>query len=191
MIKWGPTEVPPGRESTQCVVKRLGNDAPVLVLNSFSKYFGMTGWRLGWLVAPETFVGDIDKLAQNIFLAAPTPAQHAALVAFDPQTVEVLEARRHEFQARRDFLLPALRELGFEIPVEPQGAFYLYADCSRFTDDSFAFALDLLARAGVAVTPGKDFGNNRPERYVRFAYTTAMEKLQEGVERIRGYLGEG
>ncbi len=163
----------------------------VFVINSFSKYFGMTGWRLGWLVAPETFVGDIDKLAQNIFLAAPTPAQHAALVAFDPQTVEVLEARRHEFQARRDFLLPALRELGFEIPVEPQGAFYLYADCSRFTDDSFAFALDLLARAGVAVTPGKDFGNNRPERYVRFAYTTAMEKLQEGVERIRGYLGEG
>lgn len=163
----------------------------IFVINSFSKYFGMTGWRLGWLVAPEAFVGDIDKLAQNIFLAAPTPAQHAALVAFDSETIEILEARRREFQARRDFLLPALRELGFHVPVAPQGAFYLYADCSRFTDDSFAFAIDLLEQAGVAITPGKDFGSNRPERYVRFAYTTAMDKLQEGVERIRGYLGGG
>ncbi len=163
----------------------------VFVVNSFSKYFGMTGWRLGWLVAPDGFVGDIDRLAQNIFLAASTPAQHAALVAFDPETVEVLEARRHEFRTRRDFLLPALRALGFDIPVEPQGAFYLYADCSRFTDDSFAFALDLLARTGVAITPGKDFGNNRPERYVRFAYTTAMDRLEEGVERIRRYLAAG
>ena len=163
----------------------------VFVVNSFSKYFGMTGWRLGWLVAPAALVEDIDKLAQNIFLAAATPAQHAALAAFEPETTQILEARREQFQARRDFLLPALRALGFEIAVEPQGAFYLYADCSRFTDDSFAFARDLLARAGVAITPGKDFGTNRPERYVRFAYTTAMDKLEEGVERIRRYLGGG
>ena len=160
----------------------------LFVINSFSKYFGMTGWRLGWLVAPEALVGEAEKLAQNIFLAAPTLAQHAALVAFDAETLEILEARRREFQARRDFLLPAVRGLGFEVAVEPQGAFYLYADCSRFTDDSFAFALDLLERAGVAVTPGKDFGSNQPERYVRFAYTTALEELQEGVERIRKYL---
>ncbi len=162
----------------------------VFVINSFSKYFGMTGWRVGWLVAPAAFVGAADKLAQNIFLAAPTPAQHAALAAFEPGTLEILEQRRREFEARRDFLLPALRELGFRIPVEPQGAFYLYADCSRFTADSFAFAIDLLEQAGVAITPGKDFGRNSPERYVRFAYTTGLEKLQEGVERIREYLGK-
>ncbi len=160
----------------------------IFVINSFSKYFGMTGWRLGWLVAPEDFVRDIDKLAQNIFLAAPTLAQHAALAAFEPETVDILETRRREFQARRDFLLPALRDIGFDIPVEPEGAFYLYAGCNHFTDDSFAFALDLLDKAGVAVTPGKDFGNHAPERHVRFAYTTAMDKLEDGVERIRQFL---
>ncbi len=160
----------------------------IFVINSFSKYFGMTGWRLGWLVAPEDFVRDIDKLAQNIFLAAPTLAQHAALAAFEPETVDILEARRSEFQARRDFLLPALRDIGFDIPVEPEGAFYLYAGCNHFTDDSFAFALDLLDKAGVAITPGKDFGSHAPERHVRFAYTTAMDKLEEGVERIRQFL---
>jgi len=163
----------------------------VLVINSFSKYFGMTGWRLGWLVAPEGYVEAMDRLAQNIFLAAPTPSQYAALAAFEPRTIEILEARRREFQARRDFLLPALRGLGFEIPVQPQGAFYLYADCSRFTDDSFGFCMDLLEQIGVAITPGKDFGSNLPERHVRFAYTTGMEKLEEGVERLGKYLKVG
>jgi aspartate/methionine/tyrosine aminotransferase len=161
----------------------------VFIVNSFSKYFGMTGWRLGWLVAPGAFVEHIDRLAQNIFLSAPTPAQHAALVAFEPETLAVLEERRREFRRRRDFLLPALRAIGFEIAVEPAGAFYLYADCSRFTDDSFAFCFDLLEKAGVAITPGKDFGSYRAERHVRFAYTTGMAKLQEGVERLRRYLG--
>jgi aspartate/methionine/tyrosine aminotransferase len=160
----------------------------VFVINSFSKYFGMTGWRLGWLVAPLAMVPEIDKLAQNLFLAAPTVAQHAALRAFDADNLEILETRRKAFRERRDYLLPALRELGFVIPVTPAGAFYLYADCSRFTADSFAFSQRLLEEAGVAITPGTDFGSFRPERHVRFAYTTSLENLQEGVRRLQDYL---
>ena len=157
----------------------------VLVVNSFSKYYGMTGWRLGWLVAPEDLVGAVEKLAQNLFLAASTPAQHAALAAFTPAAAAIFEARRREFLARRDFLLPALRELGFHIPVTPDGAFYLYADCGRFTDDSYDFALRLLEQTGVAITPGIDFGGHLPARHVRFAYTNAIPQLAEGVERLR------
>lgn len=164
-------------------------DDRVLVINSFSKYFGMTGWRIGWLVAPEILIPALDKLAQNLFLSAATPSQHAALAAFDPRTLEILEQRRQAFRQRRDFLLPALREIGFDIPVEPQGAFYLYARCDRFTDDSFAFARTLLREIGVAITPGNDFGDNRPEQHVRFAYTTSLDRLQEGVDRLRDYLG--
>ncbi|MDH3886978.1 MAG: pyridoxal phosphate-dependent aminotransferase [Gammaproteobacteria bacterium] len=156
----------------------------IFVINSFSKYFGMTGWRLGWLVAPREVVADIDKLAQNLFLAAPTPAQYAALRAFDEDVLEILDERRDEFRARRDYLLPALRDIGFDIPVNPSGAFYLYANCSRFTDDSFSFTSRLLEEAGVAITPGIDFGTNRPEHHVRFAYTTSLENLQEGVQRL-------
>jgi len=164
----------------------LGED--IFVINSFSKYFGMTGWRLGWLVAPEAYVDDLDMLAQNLFLAASTPAQHAALAAFEAPTREVLEQRRQEFQRRRDYLLPALRALGFGIPVEPQGAFYLYAECSRFTEDSFVFATNLLEKAGVAITPGIDFGHYKAGGHVRFAYTTSMEKLQQGVERLEEFI---
>jgi aspartate/methionine/tyrosine aminotransferase len=161
----------------------------LFVVNSFSKYFGMTGWRLGWLVAPPEFMGEIERLAQNIFLAASTPAQHAALAAFRPETLTVLEARRREFELRLEYLVPALRGLGFDIPVEPQGAFYLYADCSRHTDDSFQLSRDLLERAGVAVTPGLDFGLNAPERHLRFSYATSLESLREGVRRIGEFLG--
>jgi aspartate/methionine/tyrosine aminotransferase len=161
----------------------------IFVINSFSKYFGMTGWRLGWLIAPREVVPDIDKLAQNLFLAAPTLAQHAALRAFDDEVIAILEARRDEFRRRRDYLMPALRDLGFEIPVSPAGAFYLYANCSRFTGDSYGFAEQLLEEAGVAITPGIDFGSNRPEHHVRFAYTTSLENLQEGVHRLAGKLG--
>jgi aspartate/methionine/tyrosine aminotransferase len=164
----------------------LGDD--LFVINSFSKYFGMTGWRLGWLVAPERFVPALDRLAQNIFLAAPTPAQHAALVAFAPETIAILEERRREFQRRRDFLLPALRDIGFDIPLTPEGAFYLYADCSRFARDSEDFARRLLDEAGVAITPGVDFGHYQPETHVRFAYTTDMDRLRDGVERIRRFV---
>ncbi len=160
----------------------------VFVLNSFSKYFGMTGWRLGWLVVPDTYVDAVDRLAQNIFLAASTPAQYAALSAFSKETQKVLEQRRDEFRVRRDYLLPALRELGFNIPVTPQGAFYLYADCSAFTNDSFVFARQLLEEAGVAVTPGCDFGEHLAEQHIRFAYTTSLDNLREGVERIKQFL---
>jgi aspartate/methionine/tyrosine aminotransferase len=160
----------------------------VFVINSFSKYFNMTGWRVGWMIAPERYVPEIDKLAQNVFLAAPTPAQYAALAAFRPETLEILEARRAEFKTRRDYLVPALRALGFDIPQMPQGAFYVYAGCARLTKDSFAFARDLLEQAGVAITPGIDFGSNAPERHVRFAYTNSLERLQEGVRRIGEFL---
>lgn len=160
------------------------------VVNSFSKFFNMTGWRLGWLVVPQEYVRAADTLQQNLYIAAPTPAQHAALAAFEPETLAILEQRRQEMRQRRDYLLPALRELGFGLPLEPQGAFYLYADCSRFTQDSHGFALDVLDRAGVAITPGLDFGSNQPERHVRFAYTTSLENLREGVARLRAYLGQ-
>ncbi len=162
----------------------------LFVINSFSKYFCMTGWRLGWLVVPPGYVAAVDKLAQNIFLAAPTVSQYAALAAFAPQTIAELEQRRAEYQRRRDFLLPALRQLGFEVPCEPQGAFYIYADCSRLTSDSYPFVLDLLDKAGVAVTPGLDFGANAPQRYVRFSYANSLENLMEAVARIRRYLEE-
>ncbi len=166
----------------------LGVSSDIFVINSFSKYFGMTGWRLGWLVAPRAHVAAIDKLAQNLFLAAPTMAQYAALKAFDEDSISILEARRHEFRKRRDFLLPALREIGFDIPVIPDGAFYLYAGCKGFTTDSYSFSSTLLEEAGVAITPGIDFGINSPETHVRFAYTTSMENLQEGVRRLRAFL---
>ncbi len=163
----------------------------VFVINSFSKYFSMTGWRLGWLVAPPAFVPALDRLAQNLFLAASTPAQHAALAAFIPESIAVLEERRTEFQGRRDYLLPALRRLGFEIGAEPQGAFYIYAGCSAFSDDSFAFCRRLLDETGVAITPGCDFGQYRAAQHVRFAYTTGMEQLQEGVRRLEDFLAAG
>ena len=163
----------------------------MFVINSFSKYFNMTGWRLGWMVAPERAVPELEKLAQNLYLAAPTPAQHAALAAFEPATLAMLESRRQELKARRDYLVPALRGLGFEIPVMPQGAFYIYAGCGRLTRDSFRFARDLLERAGVAITPGVDFGANAPERHVRFAYTNSIERLREGVSRIADFLNQG
>lgn len=164
----------------------LGDE--LFVVNSFSKYFGMTGWRLGWLVAPQRYVDDLDKLAQNLFLAAPTPSQYAALAAFDDVTLAILEQRRQEFRCRRDYLLPALQSLGFDIRVKPQGAFYLYAGCSHLCSDSFQFATDLLEQAGVAVTPGIDFGSNQAAQHVRFAYTTHLDNLQEGVARIKEFV---
>ena len=160
----------------------------VFVINSFSKYFGMTGWRLGWVVAPEGYEHELDKLAQNLFLAASTPSQYAALAAFEPETIEILEQRRQAFQERLDFLLPKLRRLGFEIPVKPQGAFYLYANSARLDSDSFALCNRMLQEAGVAATPGLDFGSHRAAEHVRFAYTTDLDRLREGVERLEDFL---
>lgn len=160
----------------------------VFVINSFSKYFLMTGWRLGWLRAPAWALAGLERLAQNLFLAAPTPAQHAALAAFSATTLAELETRKAELRARRDYLLPALRERGFVIPAQPQGAFYLYADCSAHTDDSFHFAQKLLEHAGVALTPGLDFGEHLPQRYLRIAYTQPLPRLVEGIARLDKFL---
>lgn len=160
----------------------------VIVINSFSKYFNMTGWRLGWVVAPEGCVSDMDKLAQNIFLAASTPAQFAALAAFKPETISILEGYKQEFKRRRDYLLIELKKLGFKIEVEPMGAYYIYANCEKFSDNSYAFCYELLEKAGVAITPGKDFGANQENIFVRFAYTTSIERLKEGIKRLNEFL---
>ncbi len=163
-------------------VLEVNDDA--FVLNSFSKYFGMTGWRLGWMIAPQMAVPELEKLAQNLYISAPTMAQHAALACFEPATLEILEARRAEFARRRDFLLPALRELGFGIAVEPEGAFYLYADISVFGGDAFAFCQHMLETQFVAITPGLDFGRHQAGHHVRFAYTQDLPQLEAAVERI-------
>jgi aspartate/methionine/tyrosine aminotransferase len=166
-------------------VTALSLDADNLfIVNSFSKYFGMTGWRLGWLVVPDAWTPVMDRLAQNLYLSAPTIAQYAALAAMQPATVAILEERRAAFHERRDFLYPALEQLGFRLAGKPQGAFYLYADCSGLTGDSFAFCERMLEEAGVAITPGKDFGFNDPQRYVRFAYTTSVDRMQLAIERL-------
>ncbi len=174
-----------GLESTSALshpALRTADD--LFVVNSFSKYFGMTGWRLGWLVAPADYVRDIEKLAQHFFISPSTPAQHAALAAFTPATQEILEARRHAFADRRDTLLPALRELGFTVAAEPQGAFYIYADITNLADDAEALARRLIEEAGVAATPGLDFGHHLPRHHLRLAYTTRRERLLEAAERI-------
>lgn len=168
----------------------LGQDE-LFVVNSFSKYFGMTGWRLGWLVAPEPYIPLLDRLSQNLFLAAPTPAQYAALAAFGEETMHILEARRERFHQRRDFLYQGLQELGFGLPAKPQGAFYLYADSSSFADDSFTLARELLEHADLAVTPGRDFGQYRAEDHLRFAYTTSRSRLELGLDRLGGFLRAG
>jgi aspartate/methionine/tyrosine aminotransferase len=165
----------------------LGED--VLVLNSFSKYFLMTGWRLGWMLIPEMLLPSIDKLAQNIFLSAPTMSQHAALVALASDTRVLLDQRKAELQRRRDALLPELAWLGFEVKVAPQGAFYCYADVSRFGMNSEALCERLLLDAGVAITPGTDFGSHGASHNVRFAYTTSLARIQEAVRRIEVMLG--
>lgn len=160
----------------------------VFVINSFSKFFGMTGWRLGWLIVPEHAVSAAHRLMQNLYISASTPSQHAALEAFGSETRETLHARRDEFERRRDVLYDGLKNLGFIMPSKPQGAFYIYVDCSVFTDDSYSFALALLEQGGVAVTPGKDFGSTNPERYLRFAYTTSMERIELGLDRMKLFL---
>jgi aspartate/methionine/tyrosine aminotransferase len=158
------------------------------VINSFSKYFGMTGWRLGWVVAPEYAVEVLDRLAQNIFLAASTPAQYAALAAFTPESLAIMEVQRQELQRRRDFLLPALVDLGFTVQAEPQGAFYIYAGSERFGDDAQALCSEMLEKTGVAFTPGIDFGSHQAHTHVRFAYTCGVERLEQAVGRLAKHL---
>ena len=160
----------------------------VIVINSFSKYFGMTGWRVGWMVVPEQLFRPVDHLAQNIFLAAPTPSQHAALAALDEELKPALDERRDIFRQRRDFLMAELQDSGFQIPCKPGGAFYIYANCAGLAQDSYEFSRALLDQAGVAITPGVDFGTNNSSSYVRFAYTTNTEQLATGVDAIRDFL---
>lgn len=159
-------------------------DDDAFVLNSFSKYYGMTGWRLGWLVAPPQAVRELEKLAQNLYISASSIAQHAALACFEPESIAIFEQRRAAFRERRDYLLPALRALGFRIEVEPEGAFYLYADVSAFTEDAQAFCAHFLETEHVAFTPGLDFGHHRANAHVRLAYTQEVPRLEEAVRRI-------
>jgi aspartate/methionine/tyrosine aminotransferase len=159
----------------------FGLPGEVVLINSFSKYFCMTGWRLGWVVLPESALRGFEKLAQHLFISAPAAAQHAAESAFHEDSLKVLEERRREFARRRDFLVPALKKAGLSIPAEPHGAFYVYADVGR---DARAFARELLEKEAVAATPGVDFGANGTARFVRFAYTRSMEDLEEAARRI-------
>jgi aspartate/methionine/tyrosine aminotransferase len=164
----------------------LGDD--VMAVNSFSKFFCMTGWRLGWLVLPEALVPEVEKLAQNLFICASAPAQHAAIRCFGAEVLDICESRRRQFAERRAFLVPALRELGFSVPVEPDGAFYIYADVSRVGQPSGELADALLDQAGVCVVPGHDFGANDPARWMRISYATSLDRLEEAVGRMRRFL---
>lgn len=162
----------------------------IISINSFSKYFNMTGWRLGWMVVPEAMVPVVERMAQNLFICASTISQHAALACFTPESIATFEARRAEFKARRDYFLPALKELGFGIDVMPDGAFYAWADCTPLCEklgvkDSWEFAYTLMEKAHLAITPGRDFGTADTARYVRFSTANSMEQLQEAVRRMQ------
>ncbi len=171
----------------------LALDDQVISLNSFSKYFNMTGWRLGWMVVPEALVPALERLAQNLYICPSTVAQQAALACFEPESLRVFEARRAEFQARRDAFIPALQSLGLSVPVMPDGAFYAWADCTQAcaqlgVKDSWDFAFEVMRRAHVAITPGRDFGHADTARFVRFSTASSMQTLQTSVERLRQLL---
>jgi len=169
----------------------FGDD--VVTVNSFSKYFNMTGWRLGWLVVPPSMIGAFEKLAQNLFICASALAQHAALACFEPETIRIYEGRRLEFKRRRDFIVPALERLGFSVPVMPDGAFYVYANCRGVphpaAGDSAALTTAMLHDAGVVLVPGLDFGHHAPREYIRLSYATAYTSLEEAVERLARLFG--
>jgi aspartate/methionine/tyrosine aminotransferase len=164
----------------------LSDDA--FVVNSFSKYFGMTGWRLGWLVAPERAIEPLTRLAQNVFLAAPTPSQHAALAAFTPECRDILETQRATLKQRRQVLLEGLAQLGLAPDLPPQGAFYLWLDISRYSRDSQDFCERLLREENVAITPGIDFAIQGGEHHVRIAFTNDVERLEDAVVRITRFV---
>ncbi len=164
----------------------LAFDPEAFVINSFSKYFGMTGWRLGWLIVPESAVSEVEKLAQNLFICPSSIAQEAALAAFSVEARDIMERQREAFQARRDFLVPALREIGFGIERMPEGAFYVYATMpAGLAVSSEAFSDRLLENHYVAVTPGTDFGFYRADEHLRFSYAQRLDMLELGVDRLR------
>ncbi|MBX6318034.1 pyridoxal phosphate-dependent aminotransferase [Pigmentiphaga sp.] len=165
----------------------LGDD--LIIVNSFSKYFHMTGWRLGWLVVPQQLVPAFEKLAQNLVICASAPAQHAALACFLPESLDIFETRKEAFRQRRDYLLPELERLGLCVPVKPDGAFYIYSDIRAHASDSASFAQRLLHEAGVCAVPGLDFGSAETAAYLRFSYATDLARLQEAVARMSKMLG--
>ena len=171
----------------------LAIDDSVISINSFSKYFNMTGWRLGWMVVPEALVTVIERLAQNLFICPSTIAQHAALACFDAESIALYEARCQEFKARRDYFVPALNELGLDVPVMPDGAFYAWADCSKACaklglKDSWDFSFAVMEKAHVAITPGRDFGHDLTPQFVRFSTASSMEQLHTAVNRLQRLL---
>ena len=165
-------------------------DPNSIVINSFSKYFGMTGWRLGWLVADASAVAEMEKMAQNLYISPTTLSQYAALRAFEPDAIELFELRKEELQQRRDRLLEGLKRMGFKVPITPAGAFYIYADASDLCNDSFSWCWELLERAGVVATPGADFGEHHAHKFVRFAYTTSLANIDEALNRIAQFVNE-
>ena len=166
----------------------LAHGDDLVIVNSFSKYFGMTGWRLGWLVLPQALVAPAEKLAQNLYICASSIAQHAALACFEPASLAEYERRRDAFRQRRDFIVPALERLGFLVPVVPDGAFYVYADVGAFSPSSWDFCFDMMQRAQVALTPGRDFGPHAGERHIRLSFANSMAELEEAVRRLAGAL---
>jgi aspartate/methionine/tyrosine aminotransferase len=160
----------------------------VIILNSFSKYFNMTGWRLGWMVVPQHMVAPIEKMAASLVICAPTLAQHGAIACFEPESLALFEQRRLAFKQRRDFLVPALEAIGISVPVKPDGAFYVYGDISKHSQDSSVFSSALLHGARVAAVPGLDFGPAHAAHTMRFAYTTGLDRLEEAVQRMKTYL---
>ena len=162
----------------------LAHGDDVVSINSFSKYFCMTGWRLGWLVVPPGLVPAVEKLAQNLYICASTIAQHAALACFEPESIAEYERRREAFRARRDYIVPALASIGLPVPVMPDGAFYAWADCGAHAASSWDFAFELLGRAQVALTPGRDFGRHGSERWLRLSYARSLGELKQAVQRI-------
>ncbi len=181
-------EIYHGLEYESPAQSMLAYSDQALIVNSFSKYFGMTGWRVGWLVVPHQLIDAVDKLAQNVFISAPSHSQYAALASFDADNLIELDRRRLEFKRRRDYLCSELIRLGFNIGVKPGGAFYIYADCSGFEMSSSKFAELLLEQNSVALTPGKDFGINAPSTHLRFAYTTSSERIAKAVERLEDFI---
>jgi aspartate/methionine/tyrosine aminotransferase len=168
----------------------LKMDDQIISINSFSKYFNMTGWRLGWIVVPDALVDVVERLAQHLYICPSTVSQRAALACFEPASINEYERRRAEFKARRDYFIPALRGLGFEVPVEPDGAFYVYADCSNIqskinAEGSWDFCFEMMRRAHVAITPGRDFGNDSTHKFVRFSTASSMADLQTAIARMR------
>jgi aspartate/methionine/tyrosine aminotransferase len=161
----------------------------VISINSFSKYFSMTGWRLGWLVLPAELVAPVERLAQNLYICPSTLAQRAALACFEPEAIAQCEQRRGELHRRRDFIVPALERLGLRVPVLPDGAFYAWADTSAHDPSSWAFCQRMTQKAHVALTPGRDFGPAAAERYLRLSFAGAMAELQTAVARLQRELG--